>query len=229
MKHSSKNKNIESINKKLVKKPFILLGEIHGASINSNVIYWIIKKFNILDLFIELEGRLKKRIINSNKNPNELYSKFKKDSWIFESGVIDEKKIKLFRKLNKNGIRINLSRIEIKDWNTSEKATASKILKQKKINRGLIIFGALHSRKRIFYSKSEKNRKFIPLGFLLRNYSISIRIRYADGEIYNFGTKKISDRKAQKIVKSEKKRPVIIKSQSKYFDYDLIVSKTNKF
>lgn len=211
------------------KKRIIFLGEIHGAKINSAIIDEFVNKLEINVIMVELESKWEKSFLYLKKGQKEKFIKsFKKEDWIFQSGLIGDEHIKLFSKYLKEGEKIIPIKIENKNWNISESRTSKNIKSILEANPNknlLLIMGKLHARKKPFlFNFNNKIKRLIPTGFNIGKYSINIQIRYGNGEIYNFGKVKIYDKFALRYF--EKNSGGLIKSHSQYFDYDFIVPNT---
>lgn len=108
-----------------------------------------------------------------------------------------------------------------KNWNLGDKLTAKYVKDSlKRDSRTLVVMGNLYVRK---YAFTLERKKFIPAGSYLRNNGIAVHIRYPIGLIFNFKEIIVNDNEAKKLLKETDKS--LIKSHSRYFDYDYIVSK----
>lgn len=235
MNFTNNNGIIQKIKDRMNKKPILIIGEIHGALENIDILDFLRKQLNVKVIFIELESKWDKYFKYSNKKSfnREMRGKLfsSRESWLIESGLIGEECFAFWQSLLQEGCRIICAKIEHRDWNIAEQRTADNILKiikkmEKNLNkeRFIIVFGKLHARKNKF-SINYKNKilNLKPMGYLLREYSASLQIRYGLGEIYNFDTKKVDDKKAIKLL--GKHNMILRKNRGKYFDYDLIVRK----
>lgn len=236
MNFTNNNAIIQKIKNRMNKKPILIIGEIHGALENIDIIDSLRKELDVKVVFIELESKWDKYFKHSNKKgfDKEMRGKLfsSRESWLIESGLIGEESFAFWKLLTQEGCRIVCAKIDHRDWNIAEQLTADNILKiVKKIEKNpnkerfIIVFGKLHARKNKFsinYENKILNLK--PIGYLLREYSTSLQIRYGSGEIYNFGNKKVNDKKAIKLL--GKRNIILRKNSGEYFDYDLIVRKS---
>lgn len=207
-------------------KRLLLLGEKHGADINPDIIGMFVSKLGFNTLAIEIEPKWQKTIDTLRKyEASQVFRLIATEPWIFKSGVISLKHLILF----KNFLRLNNNKIitigvQNKNWNLGDKLTTRYLTKLiKKGDKTLVIMGNLHTRKSTFKTQSEK---FIPLGYHLRDSSIAVRIRYGQGTIFNFRKMMVQDMEASKLIKKSDRG--LIKSASKYFDYDYIITKKVK-
>lgn len=201
----------------------MLLGETHGALVNPKIIEMFVKKLEINIVIIELEKKWNVFFPLLIKNENQFLQFIQKEKWICESGVIGKEHIILFQKLMQHGIKILPIKIENKNWNVAEQKTVkyiTSILKKYPNKNVLGVIGKLHARKKPFSLKENgKKRKYIPLGSILHNASIHVRIRYQKGTIYNFGSMTIKD-------DGVKNREGLFVSRSPFFDYDFCIRTT---
>ena len=113
-------------------------------------------------------------------------------------------------------------------WNERDKnmaETIKKFLSKNKDKKALTVVGNLHARKKKFLMPSVMAEPFVPCRSHFQN-SVSIKIRYAEGEINNFGIQKVVDEYAMKVLDEAKQKAVIQKSRSKFFEYNYFVTKT---
>lgn len=210
------------------KKHIIFLGEFHGAKINSAVVDKFVNELDIDVIMIELEAKWQKSFSYLKKGQEDKFIKsFKKEDWIFQSGLVGNEYIKLFSKYLKKGKKIIPIKVEDQDWNISETKTVKNIKKFLKTNPNknvLVIMGRLHMRKKPFYFNFDgKSKRLIPIGSHFNKFSISVQIRYCNGEAYNFRKMKIND---GVVLKCYSQKNYLIKSHSQYFDYNFITSNT---
>lgn len=213
----------EQLTRQVQKRNIILLGEMHGADINTKIIDTFVRQLKTHTIMIEVESKWQKIFPLLVNNPKEFIKQLSKEHWITKSGLMGKEHIHLFRKYLKKNKKIVPIKIENRNWNKAEKQTAEAILnyikKNPKEKTILIIVGNLHARKKPFFlNEKNRKRKFIPLGFLLKKNATTVKIRYGQGEIYNFKNISIKDRGALKY-----KKIVLQPSFSKYFDWDYIV------
>jgi hypothetical protein len=207
-------------------KRLLLLGEKHGSNLNPEIIKIFVEKLGVEIIMLELETKWQKTLNLLPKRSNqEILDLFKVEGWILESGLISFAHFDLFREYIKEGKKIVAFKIEGSDWNKAEKLTTDFIEKfsknkQKKI---MVVTGNLHARKRPFKLASKEYR---PLGWYLASRSISVRIRYSSGLIYNFGKKSVNDKNGSKLLPESEEG--LISPRSVYFDYDYILSQTSK-
>lgn len=212
--------------KHLAGKKLIILGEMHGAEANPKVIDAFVKAFDIRNILIEVENRYKKLfMLLKRREFKKFFRLLGKDSWIFEAGVIGASHIELFQKYLHKELRIIPIKVESKDWNTAEAKTARNIEKVlsgiKDNNPVLLVVGHLHARKIPFRLDG---KLYKPIGSLLNKKSLSVQIRYGEGEIFNFRKMKIQDNYAKKYVARGIKG--LMPSNNRFFDYFYIIPST---
>ncbi len=206
-------------------KPLIVLGEVHGAKINIEVIRIFVDKFDIDTVFMELPVRWNKRLRSlKNGDSKPLYKGLKKEIWVSDSGLIGQEHIELFKYLFSQGKEVVAITHEAKKWNEGELKTASNI--KKRIREGekyLLVVGNLHARNNHFrYSANKERKTYTPIGYYLRGMGGYIRIRYGRAKVKNFGLIKLIDEAALKDLGGRKN--IVIPSRSRFYDYDFIVS-----
>jgi len=211
--------------KNISEKKLIILGEIHGAEVNPKIIKAFVRTFHIRNILIEVESRHKKAFTYLKRGE---YSKFfkllRKDSWLFEAGLMGASHMKLFQKYLRSGMRIIPVKVEHKNWNTAEIKTAfniKKTLENINDNPALLIVGHLHAR-RVNFRLNKALYK--PLGSLLEEDAVSVQIRYSKGKIFNFKEIEIKDNVAQRFILSGIEG--LVPSSSRFFDYFYIVPNT---
>ncbi len=202
----------------------LVLGEKHGAGANVPIINEFIKRLNIKLVMVEIESHHRQLLYSAVKGNKIQLEKLKKN-WIAQSGVIGKEHLRLFAELIKQNKTIEPIKNDHKTWNTAEQKTAEtikKVLKKHKNLPTMIIMGSLHARKKSFKMTFEsKTKPYTPLGKILSDQVITVRIRYGKGHIYNFGLRKVTD---QRILQNTQKG--LAKSPSIFFDYDYIIPKT---
>lgn len=204
-----------------------MIGEIHGAAVNTEIVELLSEKFGVKTILTELEKKWNRYL---DRPGLELFKKnILKEKWLIESGLVSENHIFAYNKIILNGGKIIATRIENRNWNDSEKLTAQYVLNlldYKYNNLPLITtYGNLHARNKSFMMILKKRKsEFVPLGYYLKDKAIFFRIRYAEGNAYNFGPKKLRDDKALELIKGN--NTLIIKSRSRFFDYDILVKNT---
>jgi len=207
-------------------KYLLLLGEKHGSDLNPEVIKVFVERLGVEILMLELETKWQRvlDLLPSHSN-QEIYDLFGKESWLLESGLFSFAHFDLFRKYLSEGKKIIAFKIENSNWNRAEKLTADFVEKflERKRKKTMVVMGNLHARKNSF---KLAGKEYKPLGWHLKNCSISVRIRYSSGLIYNFGEKSVKE----KIYPSHlpKKGDKLVSSNSRYFDFDYILSKESK-
>lgn len=221
----------KQLKQRLIKKNIVMIGEIHGAAINPKIIAEFVRRLDIKIILIEVNTKytlLFQCLNKKNINKSTQFIK-KKDNWLFEAGVISQPHLLLYTKLITKGIKIIPVKVENRQWNNAERKTAIKIKKiMKKIgsgNRALLVFGNFHARKHQFILNNVTSKiKATPLGWLLRKYCTTIKIRYGKGEIYNFGRIVLHDQTALQKLKNY--NMMLYPVQTKFFDFEYIVIKT---
>lgn len=212
--------------KYLFGQKLIILGEMHGAEVNPKVVDTFVKALGVKHILIEIEGKYEKPFLLLKKREvKKFLLSLQKDSWIFKAGLLGTSHIKLFQKYLRNGMRVIPVKVESKNWNIAETKTARNIEKVlsslNDSSPALLVFGHLHARKAPFYLEGNSYK---PLGFLLRKKAISVQVRYAVGEIFNFKNIKIEDDIAKKLIANNIKG--LTASTSRFFDYFYIVPST---
>ena len=211
-------------------KQLIILGEVHGASVNTTIIKDLVSRLDIKVILIELETKWQKVFLSLKQRPNDLISAINTEPWIKEAGLVGKEHIILYDEYIRQGKIILPVKVEHPQWNIAERKTAKHILSllgNYPKDNTLLIIGNFHARKKIFLIK-EKGRikKFIPLGFLLKKKAISIQVRYGKGLAYNFRNITLNDLAVLRKLAKKGKKKLLLKSKSQFFDYDYLVTKT---
>ena len=209
-----------TINERLQKAGLLILGEMHGASVNPRIISEFVRRLNISSVFIEVDkkyAKLLKKITIKNVSATAVAIK-KSDAWLFEAGVLSIAHLRLYAQFNERGIRVVPIKVEDKNWNRAEKKTAIEIKKNltTKSQNTLLIVGNLHARKKIF-------GEYRPLGWLLHD-AVHVLVRYGKGAIYNFGLIKVSDTSALRMLKKDAQALRV--SRGSFFDFEYLVAET---
>jgi len=199
-------------------KDIIILGEIHGAKKNIEVIKYLIKKFGIKTICFEWSDEW------FEKEGKPIFDKIPKD------GRFSIEHFKFLSKI-KNKILIKYLLDEnLSDWNESDKKSAQileEVLKLDINKPVLVVLGKLHARKKKFYLKSYSNNVLIPTGAYFAGKACFVEIGYLGGEIFNFEKKKLAlDKKIQDFFNKGGGEFSLIKSNNNYFDYKIIVKET---
>ena len=95
-------------------------------------------------------------------------------------------------------------------------------LKNNPNKKVLLVVGNLHARKKSFKIDGKIHT---PIGSLLAQTSLSVKIRYGSGSLYNFRSLKVHDKYVIKR-QNQNSKLGLQKSRSKYFDYDYLISET---
>ena len=222
-----KNNGLQELKESLTHKRLILLGEIHGAEVNTKIIARLVSELKIRIIMLELEKKWSSSLSTLKKKKYiSLIDLFKKEQWIFESGLLGKKHLILFRRFLLNGKEIIPVKTENKIWNNAEKLTANNVDKILKNTAGtaILIMGNLHTRKKTFFMKEKgKKKKYIPLGSYLNSRAVSVCIRYGKGEAFNFRPIILKDKEAYN---SGTALGILRKSRSKFYDFDYLVKST---
>src|SRR5471032_1759300 len=89
-------KNLQNILN--TKKRLIILGEVHGAGINTSVINDFVEHMKIKVIMIELEVKWQKIFRLLKHKPSQFINAINKENWIRESGLIGKEHILLYKK-----------------------------------------------------------------------------------------------------------------------------------
>lgn len=210
----------KKLEEELKTKRLILLGETHGTDANIKAAFQFVSKLSPDILALELEPKWNKIIKKIEKDsPAEILNLFDKESWILQAGVMNLEHIKFIKEFLKNKKRtVTFFAVQNPNWNRTEKASAVILKKAARKGCVLAIMGSLHARKLPFI---HKKTKMIPIGSRLQKEAVSVRIRYVKGKAFNFGEVILQDKKAASLF--SKTDQGLIKSTSKYFDYDYII------
>lgn len=213
-----------------IQKSLVIIGETHGVASNPAIIDWVVRLVDAHSILLELEKKWTSYLknITSKKSAHSFARALAKEQWITQSGLIGKEHVRFFSRWIKKGIALYGVKVERLEWNSAERLTAQEIRKKcaqyKTGTYGILVVGSLHARNKPFYFFSNKKRvqRYTPLGYLLKDVSVSIRIVYRGGTFFNFGIRKIRTRHPATLdVCGAAYR--IRKSRSVYFDYDLLV------
>jgi len=198
----------------------IILGEMHGADINIDVIEHFVCVYKLKS--IVFEWPLKWQFV-INKLPASINQTIKIMSKL-RDGRVQARHIDLLKSLKDKKINIFCMDTEKQSWNQRDKENAKKIkdiLKNKKNLPCLVVTGGLHARKRGF---TLNKQKMIPIGSYFKSNTMHVEIKYGEGKIENLGILSIYDKGI--IQKAKTKDFTLIKSSGRYFGFDFIVKKT---
>lgn len=206
----------------------LLLGEIHGVRENIQALEYFVREAGIQTVCIEVGSEyafdFRSLRMSSYKS---LESKIRKRApEIFESGVLSQEHLQYYARLREQGIQVIPVKEEQKAWNSAEKRMAENIRTAVKTHAApcAVTVGNYHARNKRFRLSGDAFL-YTPLGWLLRDHSVSIQIRYAKGSAFNFHTIQLSDRTAHE--KLEGKKHKLIPSHSWYFNYDMLLRKAS--
>ncbi len=207
------NKNIEG-------GPIFILGEMHGADVNPQIIKEFVLNINPKAVFFEWPIAWQDALENNDFQSIQNYASQTQD------GRFLEKHFELLVFLKEQGIKVFGFDSFGKSFVDREQKMAKNIkiilknnnLRKEKI---IVVTGNLHARKKVFKLEGEL---VSPLALRLGKGITSIFIRYGSGKIYNFKTMKVSDKYVKsKIVKHGKN---LITSKSLFYDYEYLVDNT---
>ncbi|MBP6855748.1 MAG: hypothetical protein KBC26_02125 [Candidatus Pacebacteria bacterium] len=214
-----------------IRKPLVIIGETHGVASNPAVIDWVVRVVNAHSILLELEKKWTSYLKNiaSKKSAHSFVRALAKEQWIVQSGLIGKEHLPFLLRWSKEKRNIVGIKVEHPAWNDAERLTAQEIRRNlnvlKRNRQNIAVVGNLHARTKPFrlFSAGEGVRRYIPLGYLLRDVAVSIRVVYCGGTCMNFGFKKIQ--KHRLIHVNQEGAYVIRKSRSSYFDYDIFVGR----
>lgn len=216
-----------NIQKEILSKDFIILGETHGIKENLDITRCFIKFFidqNISVFFaIEWPANLDAEINDYvRKNKNGLNWK----RWLFSKspdGRISKEHLKFLGWLKKKQILIKCFDDNGKNWNDRDKKMVKNIVNvhvKNKNHKIVALMGNLHAKKHSFDLNGKICR---PLAsYLPKNKTVSFKINYLSGQYFNMFIKKIESNKNIKIWNEKK---IITKSKDKAYDYEIVLKK----
>lgn len=218
-----------NIRNRLLKTRLLILGEMHGASVNPRIARELIRRLDIRTVLIEVNAKYAKLFsrltVRTLQKTAEVIRKT--DPWLFEAGVLSMAHLRLYATLNEQNVRVIPVKIESRDWNRAENLTTEEIRRNIAPIPGpaLAIVGRLHARKRLFVQDANgKPQKYIPLGWRLRGQSVTMQIRYGKGEIYNFRCISVGEKSV--LLALDRKMQLLQVSRSIYFDFEYLVRDT---
>jgi len=217
---------MEFLSKEEQKKQLLILGETHGIVANLIVIDWLVQNWGASVILFELEEKWTHHLqkISSPSGLRKFIRAVDEERWITEGGLIGREHIPFLRLWNTQNVTLRGVKIEHKDWNKAEKLTVenvARILHSQQNKKIIFVTGNFHARKSKFdFVINNKIYTAIPMGMLLKKYSISMCIKYEEGRFRNFGIRKIHGEHTSHI--STKNGPIIKKSRSKYYDYNVL-------
>lgn len=206
----------------------LLLGEIHGVRQNIQALDYLVRTLGIHAVCIEVSSGYASdfRLLRMNSCRKLLNKIRKRDPWVFKAGVLSSEHLEYYATLQERGVHVIPVKEEQKVWNQAEKRMAENILKAIKKTKTPCIatVGNYHARKKKFHVPDD-NSLYTPLGWLLRDLSVSIQIRYAKGAAFNFHTIQLTDPTVKEKLGTEKLK--LLTSRSQYFDYDMLLRKAS--
>ena len=183
------------LQKEILSKDFIILGETHGIKENLDITKFFLKFFidQNISIFFAIEWPINLEIEINDYLLKKSSLNWKR--WVFSrspDGRISKEHLKFLGWLKKKQIPIKCFDDNGKNWNDRDKKMAKNITdihtKNKK-SKIIILLGNLHAKKHFF----DLNGKiFRPTAsYLPKNKTISFKINYLSGQYFNMFIKKI--------------------------------------
>ena len=175
---------VNSLSQSLNQTNLFLLGEMHGVSENPNIIYTLIKKFNLRSIALEWDEVLRPQIdkfLETGEIPNAISS---------YDGRITAGHFALLKRLKGEGIldELILFNDNSATWDQRDAQMARNIISARKVPT-LIATGNLHSRVTPISNPDYPNMT-TPMGVNLKNALGDLssgNIEYQSGDFYNLG------------------------------------------
>lgn len=216
-----------SVQKEILNKDFIVLGETHGAKENLDTARCFAKLFidQNIPIFFAIEWPTNLDVeINEyiRKNKNSLNWK----NWVFSKspdGRISKEHLKFLGWLKKKQIPIKCFDGSGKSWNDRDKKMAKNItdvFNKNKDYKIIALMGNLHAKKYSFTLNGKVCRPLV--SYLPKNKTVSFKISYLSGQYFNMFVKKIEPNKE---IKTENAKSNLIKLKNTVYDYEIILKK----
>lgn len=205
----------------------MLLGEVHGAAANVRAVRAFVRRLHVCAVGFELpvswQGALQAYAVGHRR---QLRERLRREPWVVEAGVLSREHLALLSWLGSHRVVVLALRVEGKNWNSSERSTSQRVMRLVRRHGHLIaMVGNLHARHRPFSGlKIGLTNQAVPLGYLLKKHSITVRLRYARGSAWNF--KRLNFRDATALQTLGHRRALLKPAASQYFDYDYIQKNT---
>ncbi len=202
-------------------KPVLILGEIHGADVNVDIIKFFIEELKPQVIFFEWLKFWDGKLIRYTENTVVLENILKK----VPSGAITIKHFDLLKYLSKKSIKVVVIDEGGDSWNERDKKMSKNILEEitkNKIKKAIVVVGNLHARKKSFMLN---DKYLVPVATYFSSQAVSVNIRYGKGKISNFGEKEVNDIYVLKHLPKNTSQSLLI-AESKNFDYDFLIRET---